>query len=319
MLEDFDTPVPSSEAQWQTLFRNWERSYDKWLETDIDKTEASACRHVATGAARTTLKWCKANPESGWEINQKLWRSARLVHELYQAVTPGTSEPPRLKSKHTLWQHIDLRTFLQSANTEEKDAPTDHSAIKSLANAYIASVWMQNSYLDWVFVDSLMVGQLIGAFQVIMKFKYGIGYTMFGKRWKAILFRVFSVPMTFLLGWVAPGAFCWWLYRMSPTAAIVIAAAYYVVSIAMMLRYFARLILYRLRVGRTPRREMIDRVAASEVAYAELREETIHVPSLRRAVELARESGVLWEPQIFSIIDNVTAQTPTTWIRRPAI
>ena len=277
MLEDFDTPVPSSEAQWQTLLPKLGAvSYDKWLETDIDKTEASACRHVATGAARTTLKWCKANPESGWEINQKLWRSARLVHELYQAVTPGTSEPPRLKSKHTLWQHIDLRTFLQSANTEEKGC-ADRSQRHQEPGQCLHLQRMDAKLVPRLGICRSLDGWATDrCLQVIMKFNTGLGCTPCLKalegHFVSCLFCADDVPSRLGRAWrillVA-------VYRMSPTAAIVIAAAYYVVSIAMMLRYFARLILYRLRVGRTPRREMIDRVAASEVAYAELREETI--------------------------------------------
>ena len=40
-------------------------------------------------------------------------------------------------------------------------------------------------------------------------------------------------------------------------------------------------------------------------AYYELREATIHVPSLRRAVEQAKEKGVGWDPQLFCVLDNV--------------
>ena len=272
MPETFDSPTPTSESEWLTLFRNWEKSYGAWLESDVDKTEAGACRYVATAAARATLKWCKARPDGdGWEINEKLWQTARFVHELYQALTPGTTENPHLKSKHTFWQHVNLSQFLLLASGEEKEDPVDRGVVKHLANTYIANIWMQNPYLDWVLVDSLIIGELTALFQIVMKIKYGYGYALFGKRWKAILFRLFSVPTTFIIGWIAPGVFCWWLFGKFPIASLTIAAAYYIVSIYMLLRYFTRLIAYRLRVGKTPRHERIDRLNKMELAYAELR------------------------------------------------
>jgi hypothetical protein len=48
-------------------------------------------------------------------------------------------------------------------------------------------------------------------------------------------------------------------------------------------------------------------------AYQELRESTIHVPSLRLAVEQAKEKGVAWDPQLFCILDNVAQNYPSTW------
>lgn len=96
-----------------------------------------------------------------------------------------------------------------------------------------------------------------------------------------------------------------------------IAALYYLASLFMLVRHFVRLALYRLRFGKTPRRELTDRIVAIDVAYAQLREEAVHVPSLRRAIEQAREEGVHWDSQIFSILDNVAARNPTTWIRHP--
>jgi hypothetical protein len=75
-------------------------------------------------------------------------------------------------------------------------------------------------------------------------------------------------------------------------------------------------VLYRVRVGKSRKREQLDRLLAMQAAYAELREEIIHVPSLRRAIERARDLGAVWDPQIFSIFDRVSDRTPTTWIRR---
>jgi hypothetical protein len=317
MHEDSQPQPPATEGEWQAFSRNWRKSYEAWLDREVETQEAAACRSVAIATARSTLEWCKANPEDDLdEINEKVWRAARLVHELHQALTDYSTAKQTLKSNSILWRHVDIGKFISLSNNEEKDDPFNARAAKNISNTYIANPWMQNPYVDWVFIDSLMFACLMTHFQLIMKSKYGFGYALFGKRWKANLFRLFSVPTTFIFGWIAPGALCWWLYGKLPTPAIVIAGLYYASSIFMLIRDFARLALYRLRTGKTPRQEIIDRVSAIELAYAELREETIHVPSLRRAIEQARDKGVLWDPQIFSILDNVAAKTPTTWTRQ---
>jgi len=146
----------------------------------------------------------------------------------------------------------------------------------------------------------------------------GFAYGATRKRWKAILFRLFSVPATFAFGWIAPGALCWWLYPKFPTGATIAASAYYLLSIYRLARYLIRLALYRLRTGKTPRRETFERVAAMEAAYSNMREDTIHLPSLKKAIQHAKDLGAEWGPHVLSILDNVAARNSTTWMRHLA-
>lgn len=275
MNEDFDAEnkTPATEQEWQLLYYNWTKSYDAWLkQDDIDKVQTAACRSVVTAAARSTLECCKTNPEPAHQINGRLWNLARLIHELYEAATPNLTKEPKLKRTNTLWRHIDLGQFLRLTDQEEREFPFDARATKDISNTYIANQWMENPYLDWVFVDALMVAETVAYARAVMLSKYGMGYALFGVSWKAIVFRLFSVPISFALGWIAPGVFFFWLYGYYPTASLIVGAIYYGLSIFMLVRALIGSVLYRVRVGKSPRREQFDRLTAMEAAYAELRE-----------------------------------------------
>jgi hypothetical protein len=139
-----------------------------------------------------------------YKINEKLWSVARLIHELYETLTPNLLKEPTLKRTNTLWRHIDLSKFLGIADQKERDFPFDAGATKNISNTYIASQWMESPYLDWVFVDALMVAATVAYFQAAMLSKYGMSYAIFGVSWMATVFRLFSVPISFVLGWIAP-------------------------------------------------------------------------------------------------------------------
>jgi hypothetical protein len=145
----------------------------------------------------------------------------------------------------------------------------------------------------------------------------GFAYALFeGHKFKTFLFKMVQVPLTVFLGWVAPGLFCWWLYPSFPTVSIIIAVAYYVLSIGWAAVRLCRRALYRLRGGRSLRQTAAELNTSMFNAYYELREATVHVPSLRRAVDQAKEKGVGWDPQLFCILDNVAQNHPSTWTVR---
>jgi hypothetical protein len=324
MNSDTERDSRNSRAEPEQQFHEWKLSYSRWLERDnVDKTEAAACQSVAVISARFTLSWCLKN-QRGQEAHARMWEVAKLVHELHGVLTHTTLKPepkkrPKLTPTHLLWQHVQFTQFISAASVEELEFPIDDVArLKGIATEYLADPSLQNPYLDWVIIDTLIFTELTLYFHEVMKARYGLAYAVTGKRWKAILFRLFSVPATFAFGWIAPGALCWWLYPEFPAGAAIAAAAYYLLSIYLLGRYLIRLALYRVRTGKTPRRETFERLAAMGAAYFEMREDTIHVPSLKKAIQHAKDLGAEWGPHVLSILDNVTARNSTTWMRRPA-
>jgi hypothetical protein len=51
------------------------------------------------------------------------------------------------------------------------------------------------------------------------------------------------------------------------------------------------------------------------VAYEQMAEEAIHVPSLQAAIATAREKGAVWPAQVYVILDAVAARSPSGWNR----
>ena len=94
---------------------------------------------------------------------------------------------------------------------------------------------------------------------------------------------------------------------------MIVAILYYAFSIGWLVVYLGRVTLYRLRGGKSLRQRAAELIPMLLNTYQELREATIHVPSLRKAVEQAKEKGVAWDPQLFCILDNVAENHSSTW------
>ena len=84
-------------------------------------------------------------------------------------------------------------------------------------------------------------------------------------------------------------------------------------NIGWVILYLTHLTLYRLRGGKSFKQRAAELIPALYNAYQELREPTIHVPSLRNAVDQAKGKGVAWDPKLLCILDNIAQNHPSTW------
>jgi hypothetical protein len=128
-----------------------------------------------------------------------------------------------------------------------------------------------------------------------------------------VLFKLVYFPVVFFPSWVLPGLICWWLYPTFPQLSLIVGVAYYMINVGWLVITLCRIAIYRLRGGKSPKQKAVELTASMFGAYEELREATVHVPSLRRAVERAKDSGVVWDTQLFCILDNVAQRNPSTW------
>jgi hypothetical protein len=181
-----------------------------------------------------------------------------------------------------------------------------------LADTYLALPWLHNDYLDWVFVDALIACELVATYEWLQGRRGGFAYALFdGSIVKASLFKIIQVLISFFFSWMAPGLLCWWLYPTRP--GVIITVIWYIVNIGWLAVQLCRRALYRVRGGKTLRQTAAELNTSMFNAYYELREATIHVPSLRRAVERAKETEVWWDPQLFCLLDNIAQKHPNVW------
>ena len=174
----------------------------------------------------------------------------------------------------------------------------------------------QNPYLDWVFVEALILGENLAFRDRLMAQRYGLSYALYGTGWKAWALRLVTRPLSFASGWLLPGALLWWLGQTYPLAAVWGAVAYYGLSLLLLARFVVARIGYRLREGASPARKLGELLGLMDAAYDEMAEEIVHVPSLQQAIAAARGKGAVWPSQAHVILDAVAARSPSGWDRR---
>lgn len=304
-------------------FVEWEKGFERQIKEKFDLALPSRavfhpCLSVGKQTAKAVLLWCEKHSESASDLSVKLYYVTDFTTELYDALAPQDQSAARDR-RYGFWTHVDLNYICLHATKSYREQFLDRQSLKSLANAYLARPWLHNSFLDWVLTDALIAAESVATYEWFQAQRGGVSYALFeGNKTKAALFRIFvGMPLVFFLSWIAPGIFCWWLYGAFPRVSIIIGALYYTVNIGWVIVYFVRLLLYRLRGGKSLRQRAAELIPALYNAYQEMREATIHVPSLRNAVEQAKEKGVAWDPQLFCILDNVAQNHPSTWTARP--
>jgi hypothetical protein len=305
-------------------FVEWETGFEQEIKEKFDLTPNCAifylCLSIGQQTAKAVLLCCEKHSESASDLSGKLYYVSEFITELYDALAPQDQAAAPRKNRHGpgFWTHVDLNYVCLRATKSYREQFLDRQSLKNLANAYLARPWLHNSFLDWILTDALIAAESVATYEWFQAQRGGVSYALFeGNKTKAALFRIFvAMPFVFFLSWIAPGLFCWWLYGAFPRVAVIIGALYYTVNIGWVIVYFVRLLLCRLRGGKSLRQRAAKLIPALYNAYQELRESTIHVPSLRNAVEQAKEKGVAWDPQLFCILDNVAQNHPSTWTAR---
>jgi hypothetical protein len=307
------------EAPFAQVFAVWQKQFEERLREKFELGRLfifHPCLSAGKETARAILEWCERHGDSAAVLEAKLDYVIEFTINLYDALTPREeAAAARRKRFGGFWSHISLKNAYFYKSKSYRDEFLDRQSLKALADRYLDRPWMHNSYLDWVFTDALMAAEAVATYEWFQDQRGGFAYAIFkGNKLKAGLLRWLVLkPLTIFLSWVAPGLFFWWLYGSLPKTAVIAGALYYVINVGWVVVQLALRALYQLRGGKSFRQKAMEINLAIYKAYDELREPTIHVPSLRNAVDRARDSGVAWDPQVFCILDNVAQRHPSTW------
>ena len=309
----FEPDPPSSPETLQSAFAKWHDRFEKNLKEErVEAYAFESCFLEGERTGRSILSWCEQHNETPSELSSKLYNVKDFITQLYDALAPQDGSIN--KQRYGFWRHVDIANLIQQGKRADREHFLDRQSLKHLADFYLARPWMHTANLDWIFTDALIAGELVATYEWLQGQQGGFAYALFeGNKVKTALFKIVQVPLSFFLGWVAPGLFCWWLNPSFPRVSIIIGVAYYVLNIGWLAFQLGRRALYRLRGSKSLRQRAAELNTSMFNAYYELREATIHVPSLRRAVEQAKEKGVGWDPQLFCVLDNVAQKNPSTW------
>ena len=285
----FEPDPPSSPETLQSVFAKWRDRFEKNLKEEREDARAfESCLLVGECTGRSILSWCEQHNETPSGLSSRLYYVKDFITQLYDALS--RQDGSISKHRYAFWRHVDIANLIQQGKRADREHFLDRQALKSLADAYLARPWMHSAKLDWIFTDALIAGELVATYEWLQGQQGGFAYALCdGSKVKTILFKIVQAPLSFFFGWIAPGLFCWWLSPSFPKISTTIGVVYYVLSVGWLAILLGRRALYRLRGGKSLRRRAAELNTSMFNAYYELREATIHVPSLRRAV--ARVGG----------------------------
>jgi hypothetical protein len=119
--------------------------------------------------------------------------------------------------------------------------------------------------------------------------------------------------MAWLIGWGLPAVVCYFIAQRSIPTAIATGAIWYGLNVlGLILRMWSKAFLL-FTTGKTAGRRFTHLFDEMGRAYGWLSGPVMHVDSVRRAFDRAAERGVIWDQQIFYILDRLANQKPQLW------
>jgi hypothetical protein len=157
---------------------------------------------VGERIGRSILSWCEQHKETASELSSKLNYVKDFITQLYDALAP--QDDFSNKQRYAFWRHVDIANVIQQGKRAYREHFLDRQSLKNLADLYLARPWMHSAYLDWIFTDALIAGELVATYEWLQRQRGGFAYALFeGNKVKTALFKIVQVPLShfFLGGW----------------------------------------------------------------------------------------------------------------------
>lgn len=312
-------------------YEKWRDQVDWYVDSRIydSITQFGVLHHTKTNKRRI----CKLLSELAWSVTCSLWQEGRddvdddkisrlhgcvdLILEIYEALTPENATDESEQKRYCVWSHLDFCSFFWSTTLSSRMGLLYRDRLKRAATKYLEKPWMHHYYIDWILTDSLMASSLIETYDWVQKQRLGFGYLLFdGSIIKARIFKTLVIrPFGLFLNWGLPALICWMQYNAHPIVTLIGGSLWFAYAAIWTIYNCGRRLLSTRRGAKSPRRVQNEALTKMLVAYEQMRESSIHVPSLKRALEDARQVGVVWDAQILCVVDNVVAKDPITWVR----
>jgi hypothetical protein len=299
---------------------NLSRVSDEWLKAfeerskesdEIWRTRIKALLHQL---AKQATEWCRHEHGSlsaehlEGTLNHTLKFLQRVDGALHQ------QDGPFSKEKYLLWQHRDIASVNNTTSSSQRESFIDLIEMCIVVEQYLSNAWLHNSYLDWALVDALSSATIISVTEAWRRQRDGMAYILAdGVRWKIWMWKSILRPLGWFMAWGLPAVVCYFIAQRSLASAIVTGAIWYGIGlVGVILKLWSRasiLIMTGQPAGRRFAR-LVDEMAR---AYGWLAGPVLHINSVRRAFDQAAERGVVWDHQIFYLLDRVAKDEPKFW------
>jgi len=301
--------------------RSFNRKLEKWIQGVTERVKERSNKGLARynsaaiNTARAATNWLKERDSSLDGVEYKLDQAENFVGRLDEFL--HNPKGPFASEGHGIWFHRDINSLYITTKASQRSYIVDRQGLESLASEYIQQAWLQNPYLDWVFVDALAFAETVATCELLRKSKFGWRYAAAdGSEIKMHLYKLATFAASCIgiaFFWFLPAYVYYISYDSAPGVATGLAALYYAALIWGLVKSIGRKIGTLFARGPTAIQSLEALILEMAKTYHLLGGQSIHVGRLRKSFDKAFNAGVLWDQQIFYILDKLAERKPTTW------
>jgi hypothetical protein len=286
----------------------WERARARWIQAYRSSLTKSDVR-IAGAVERCVANVAAYGAKKGSVGNSRFDQAERFVSQLDSELRRWQGSP--FKDDKALWRHIDFRDFLKKTSVGQRE---QFFELDESVDEYISNPALQDDYFDWVLLDVIVAQKLAILFDGFMRQKHGGLYSVVGAvRWKLLLGKFITVPLSIAFGWVLPAVGFYFIAKWNLWVGVALAAVYYGFSALLLLRWLWLRGIAILTGVPSPTRRLLAQMEEVEQTYQLLAGQLLHVGRLQKAIDRTIDKGVMWNPAVFYILDAVSARNPQPW------
>jgi hypothetical protein len=296
---------------------------DEWIDSFRAQAEDERRQNPQTGIQKNRIKtilcelakgitkWCVLDQEQQWsplQLKARLDGAQDFLRRLDEAL--HHRDGPFSKETYILWKHRNIVQLYQGTKASQRENFIDKDELDRTIDEYILSPWLHNPYIDWVMLDAITARNIVVVTEAYLKQKYGVAYAFAnGVKWKTSICKI----LLWLIALGFPAVVCYFIAERSVPSAIATGGLWYgLLLLGVILRLWSKVSLL-FATGQTPGRRLWRLADEMERVYGWLSGTVLHVNSVRRAFDRSVERGVIWDQQVFYILDHLSNQKPKLW------
>jgi len=260
-----------------------------------------AARHIEQGEDTEALK-------------RRLSAMENLVEELDAEIHEAYG--PFKHKEYLVWKHLEVGALYQAATPRKLNNFVENGRFDVFLSQYFQSHQgrLQVGYLDWLFIDLFAARKLVAVMEEWMKLRHGIAYELFeGRYWKMLVWKIVMWPLGFFIGWILPAIGFLYLAESHEILGFGLLTLYYgfgfIQLVRLVMSHFTRI-----RYGlKSPKGAVMYQLEQIEKVYQLLSTPVLYAPIILDAFKRSAEAGVLWDPHIFYLLENVIKRDEKMW------